>query len=421
MNMTQIIPEWFKQTEIWLIPEDWEVVELGEVSERIWDWLHWTPKYSESWEYYFINWNNIQNWKINIKADTKKVDEIEFQKYKKDLSNNTLLLSINWTIGNLAKYNNEKCILWKSSAYINVKEKHNINYIYYFLLSKKFQDDIRNNANWSTIKNVWLTQLRNYKLPLPPFPEQKAIAEILSSLDNKIELLEKQNKTLENIGQALFKSWFVDFEGFENDLVESEMGMIPRGWKVRKIKDFWNIVCWKTPSKSDNENFGWKIPFIKIPDMHWKMFIFNTEDSLTEKWVNTQKNKTIPKWSLVVSCIATVWLVSITTKDSQTNQQINSIIPNNEESLYFLYFQISNMYDYLQQMWSAGSATLNINTTSFSNIEIIMPSEKILKEFHLLVSDSFEKIKENNLQIQTLSNLRDSLLPRLMSGKIRVV
>ena len=418
--MTQIIPKWFKQTEIWLIPEDWEVVELGELTTKLWDWLHWTPKYTNNWEYFFINWNNLVNGKIEIKKETKRTSFEEYNKYKKVLNDRTILVWINWTIWNVAFYNNEKCFLWKSACYFNVKENINKKFIKYIIMNNHFQWYINSFAWGTTIKNVSLKTMRDYLFPLPPLPQQQKIAQILSSLDDKIELLEKQNKTLENIGQTIFKSWFVDFEGFEGDLVESEMGMIPRGWRVGKIGDYWKIVCWKTPSKSDKTNFWGKIPFIKIPDMHWNMFIINTIDTLTEKWSNSQKNKYIPEWSLVVSCIATVGLVTITTKTSQTNQQINSIIPENKNSLYFLYFQIKNMYDYLQQLGSSGSATLNINTTTFSNIDILIPNEKILNKFNLLVKDNFEKVKNNNLQIQTLSNLRDSLLPRLMNGKVGV-
>jgi len=141
---------------------------------------------------------------------------------------------------------------------------------------------------------------------------------------------------------------------------------------------------------------------------------------LTELGANTQKNKFIPKKSISVSCIATVGLVSITSKDSQTNQQINSIVPNNEKYLEYLYFTLTNMKSDLLAIGSGGSATLNINTSTFSNIEVLIPNKETLEDFHNATNPIFTKILDNLHQIQTLARTRDELLPRLMRGEVRV-
>ena len=178
-------------------------------------------------------------------------------------------------------------------------------------------------------------------------------------------------------------------------MIDSELGEIPEGWKVGKIKDLGDIICGKTPSKAIHDYFGGDIPFIKIPDMHDQVFIIKTEDSLTEQGANTQKNKFLPENSICVSCIATVGLVSITFKGSQTNQQINSIIPQSESYLEYLYFSLKAMKDDLIAIGGGGSATLNINTGTFSNIEIIYPNENILKRFHNIANPFFQKIRFN--------------------------
>jgi type I restriction enzyme S subunit len=154
--------------------------------------------------------------------------------------------------------------------------------------------------------------------------------------------------------------------------------------------------------------------------MHNQMFIIHTEDSLTMQGANTQRNKFIPENAICVSCIATVGLVSVTTTRSQTNQQINSILPSHDYYLEYLYFTLKDMGDDLIAMGSGGSATLNINTNTFSGIETMKPSEFILEVFHRLVNPTFKKIKFNLSQIQTLKQLRDKLLPKLMSGELRV-
>jgi len=240
--------------------------------------------------------------------------------------------------------------------------------------------------------------------------EQKAIAEVLSSIDDKIDLLHRQNKTLEEMAMTLFRQWFI----------EPTKDGLPEGWEEVELSKLGQIICGKTPSKNKPEYFGGKIPFIKIPDMHGNVFVFKTEDSLSEIGAKTQKNKTLPERSICVSCIATVGLVSMNAFISQTNQQINSIIPYKEFYHYFLYLKMKSMKEELIAMASGGTATLNLNTTEFSKIKIEIPKEDYLHAFHEKIKYIFEKIFINTIQIQTLEKLRDTLLPKLMSGEVRV-
>jgi len=282
----------------------------------------------------------------------------------------------------------------------------------YFLYSLLTQDDITEYldvvAEGSTSAYPAFTPdvIENLPILLPPLPEQRAIAGVLSSLDDKIDLLHRQNKTLEAMAEALWQKMFV--EDADPD------------WKRGKLGDYGQIICGKTPSKKVAEYFGGHIPFIKIPDMHGNVFIFETEDSLTETGVKSQQSKTIPAKSICVSCIATVGLVCMNAVDSQTNQQINTIIPNNEFQRYFLFLVMRNMTDDLLARASGGTATDNLNTGDFSRIEISKPPENDIQKFDDLVRAHFEKIYANQIQIRTLSRLRDTLLPKLMSGEVRV-
>ena len=257
---------------------------------------------------------------------------------------------------------------------------------------------------------------------LPPPPTQRRIAAILSALDDKIELNRQMNATLEAIAQAIFKEWFVDFNflGATGEMVESELGPIPKGWMVGKIKELGKIICGKTPSKANSDFFDGCIPFVKIPDMHGSVFVTKTKDSLTEKGALSQKNKFIPAHSILVSCIATVGLVSITSERSQTNQQINSIIPKDGFLSFYLYFYMRGLSNELKELGSGGSATLNVNTTTFSNINSLIPSNDILTIFDEEVRPIFQKILSNIQESTTLSQTRDALLPKLMNGEIAV-
>ena len=309
--------------------------------------------------------------------------------------------------GNVFK---EKNKFWLSDNALGVKsnEDSDLNYLYYKLKSMKL-----NNVSIGAAQPL-LTQslLKELEIIIPKkTSEQIAIAKVLTSFDDKIELLQAQNKTLETMAQTIFKEWFGKYQ------IGDEL---PEGWRVGRLRDLGDIICGKTPSKADKENFGGNIPFIKIPDMHNQMFIIKTSDSLTNKGASTQKNKLIPKNSICVSCIATVGLVSITSKDSQTNQQINSIIPFNDSCREFIYFKIKGLYKYLQDIGSGGTATLNVNTTSFSNIEIIIPDTKKLNAYNIIVNPIFDKVFNNYCQIQSLTKTRDTVLPKLMSGQVRV-
>ena len=236
--------------------------------------------------------------------------------------------------------------------------------------------------------------------------EQKAIAEVLSNLDDKIELLQKQNETLEQLAETLFRQWFI--EEAEED------------WEEKELSFFGKVVCGKTPPKKKKEYYGGDFPFVKIPDMHGNIFITKTTDTLSEEGKNFQLNKTIPPKSIMVSCIATVGVVSMNLVDVQTNQQINSIIPKSKYYTYYLYVYLKSKKEYLNILGGGGTATLNINTGTFSKLEIIYPSDEVIKKYDRLVSPYFDKIESNQLQIQTLTEMRDTLLPKLMSGAVRV-
>jgi type I restriction enzyme S subunit len=273
-----------------------------------------------------------------------------------------------------------------------------------FCLSSSFwKSYVEGVAGGSAQPGANAKQLASFEISLP---EQKAIASVLSSLDDKIDLLHRQNKTLESIAETLFRQWFI--EEAQDD------------WEEKPLSYFGDIICGKTPSKKKTEYFNGSVPFIKIPDMHGNTYITNTIDTLTEEGRTSQTNKTIPPFSVCVSCIATVGLVSINAIESQTNQQINTIVPSKEIYRYYLFLYMKNSFDLLQAMGSGGTATLNINTSSFSKMDIEKPDDLILENFSNEVKPMFNKILSNQTQIKTLEHLRDTLLPKLMSGDVRV-
>lgn len=237
--------------------------------------------------------------------------------------------------------------------------------------------------------------------------------------------IENNNNIIANLeaqARAIFKFWFIDFEPFQDgEFVESELGLIPEGWNIVTIEELSkSVITGKTPPTKNKENYGNYMPFIKIPDMHNKVFAMETEISLSESGMKIQEKKTLPENSICVSCIATVGLVTLTSVSSQTNQQINAIIPKENISPYYIYSAMSNMYEYLNAIGSSGSTTKNINKTTFEAIKLINPEKQYMDKYHDISFPMFEKIKNLQMQNQTLAQLRDTLLPKLMSGEIDV-
>jgi type I restriction enzyme, S subunit len=195
---------------------------------------------------------------------------------------------------------------------------------------------------------------------------------------------------------------------------------IPKGWELKKLCDIEsNIITGKTPPTGDPANFSGDIPFICIGDVRGNMHIVKTELTLSSKGATLQQNKFIPKGAICVTCIASPGLVGFATKDSQTNQQLNTIVCENEEHKPFLYFFIK---DYFINSAGAkiGNTFANMNKGDFSAIPVVTPEATVLKLFSENVEGLFALILNNSHQNQELTTLRDWLLPMLMNGQVRV-
>lgn len=401
---------------------EWKEVTLGEIGTIVGGA---TPS-TKNTSFYDGNipWLTPKDLSVNsnkyILRGERNITEAGFKSCScKMLPKGSVLFSSRAPIGYVAITANDMCTNQGFKSVIP-NEETDSEFLYYLLKYNK--DNIASQGSGTTFAEVSGKTMKEIEVMVPKeTDDQHRIASILSSLDRKIELNNKINADLEEMAQAIFKNWFVDFEPFKDGkFVDSELGMIPEGWKVGSLGDMGTIVCGKTPSKANSNYYGGDIPFIKIPDMHGKVFVESSEDRLTEQGSLSQIKKLIPPYSLMVSCIATVGLVSINTKPSHTNQQINTIIPHNKSALFYLYQYIKNNEELLKNMGRGGTTTLNVNTKSFSNIRLFIPSDIALLQFHQIVEGLFKKIELNMQESRTLSLLRDTLLPRLMSGEIEV-
>ena len=337
---------------------------------------------------------------------------------------------------NLKSNNKSICTLATGKYWVNnhahiIKgnDKTNTDFLYYKLNSINFAPYITGSAQPKLNKE----NLLNIELYIPSKEYQDKIAKILTLLDQKIQINNQINQELEAIAKALYDYWFVqfDFPDQNGKPYKSSGGKmvynpelkreIPEGWGVEDLKDFESkIITGKTPSRANSDNFGGEIPFITIGDIRGNTFIYRTSESLTDLGANVQQNKYLPEGSLCVSCIATVGEIGFTTEWSHTNQQINSIVFEDETNRYYLYFVLKNYFENANASAKTGNTFANMNKEDFSGIRIILPSEEIKKNFHEISEPYFAQIKCLQGQNQELIQLRDWLLPMLMNGQVKV-
>ena len=380
---------------------EWKEVTLGEVSSKIGDGLHGTPKYNDEGSYYFINGNNLNCGQIIIKNDTKRVGIDEFVKNQKDLNEQTILVSINGTIGNVAKYNNEPCILGKSACYINVIKEVDKEFIYYVLTSANFKRNITNEATGTTIKNVSLKQMREYKFNIPcNLADQRRIASILSSLDRKIELNNKINADLEEMAQAIFKNWLsectdevtigelsLNITNYEKTDAE-EVVLINSSDVTEGYFDHHNY----SPNKNLKGHFKKRFQKgdilysqVRPRNRHWAYCYFDANDYLASTQLMVIRNNP----SLITSILLYQYIIS------------------------------DNVWKEFTLKTETRSGTFpQGNYEDLSQICVPYNSdfEGISNQLETLYAKMFMLEKENS----RLSLLRDTLLPRLMSGEIEI-
>ena len=273
--------------------------------------------------------------------------------------------------------------------------------------------------------------LNSFPVPMIPLRNQERIGEIFSALDKKIELNRRINQNLEAMVKQLYDYWFVqfDFPNEEGKPYKSSGGEMvwneklkrnmPKEWCAMTIGEVENnIITGKTPSCADEDNFGGDIPFITIDDIRGNLFVFNSQRTLSTKGAESQTKKYLPSGSLSVSCIGTIGVMGFIAKLSQTNQQINSIVFENEHNREFVYFALKLYFENAKA--KTGNVFANMSKDEFASIKVVYSPKQILQEFHNKVVAIFDNIKNNIDEINALTKQRDELLPLLMNGQAMV-
>jgi len=327
-------------------------------------------------------------------------------------------------------------IAFGSTEYIVMRNKMGItdnNYIFYLTLSQYVRDTaIKSMTGTSGRQRAQTDVIENTKIMLPPIQEQKAIAHILSTLDDKIEVNNHINKNLDNMAQAIFEQWFVEFE-FPNEdgepykssggeMVESKLGMIPDGWKVGTLNDIGEIIGGGTPSKSKEHFFAENgIPWITPKDLsnNKNRFIDKGALDISEQGLKNSSAKLMPEGAVLFSSRAPIGYIAIAKNPLTTNQGFRSIVPEKLYGSEFVYQLLVSNLEMIESR-ASGSTFKEISGGELKKIEVVLPEAKVINNFNHIVTNMSKLISINEDSNKELVDIRDSLLPKLMSGEIRV-
>lgn len=290
----------------------------------------------------------------------------------------------------------------------------------YYTHSKPYFDWVNSFDTGATRGNINAKTYGDMEIELPSRKVQDGIVSILSSLDRKIELNNKINADLEEMAQAIFKNWFVDFEPFKDGkFVESELGMIPEGWKVGTLGEFCKCLLGGTPSRSKEEYWNGEINWINSGEIN-KFRILEASEKITELGLAKSATKLLPKKTTVLAITgATLGQVSLLEIDSCANQSVIGVLENAEVPYEYIYPFIKDRIEMLIQH-QTGGAQQHINKDNVESLIFLLPTKNVLEDYISLVKPMYKRIESQSFENLHLSLLRDTLLPRLMSGEIEV-
>ncbi len=281
-------------------------------------------------------------------------------------------------------------------------------FVYYHLTTINFRAFNSGSAQASLNRNY----IKNIPIVLPPLPEQRRIVEVLSALDDKIELNRKMSQTLEQIAQALFKAWFVDFEG-QQDLVEVEGRMVPRGWRYGKLGEATEITMGQSPPGSTYNETGDGLPFFQGATDFGAMFPRN-------RIYCTAPTRLAVKWDVLMSVRAPVGRANLALTNCAIGRGVASIRSVGGKSPAFGWCLVASLAAALDVYNGEGTIFGSINRQSLAGIPVVLPPQGCIEAFELVAGPMLKRARNIEEESRTLTTLRDTLLPKLISGEVRV-
>lgn len=401
---------------------EWKTYRLGEICKNIIDYRGKTPaKLGADWAksgYRVFSAKNIKTGNIVQTDSIRYVDENLYRKWMKDeIEHGDIIITSEAPFGEVYYWDSdEKIVLGQRLFGLKINEICYPKYLYYYMTTAQFQSELKNRATGTTVIGLRQPELLKCTVNLPPLEEQRRIAGILGSLDDKIELNRRINANLEAQAQALFRSWFVDFEPFrDGPFVDSELGKIPQGWKVAELGDV---------TKQQTEKVG--------PQKTVKVLspITTGELVLSEEYFTKQVfSESITKYIIVkpnqfAYNPARINIGSIGRNTFEFDGCVSPVYVVFEcEKGYHYFFDFFRKTDAFKQeviSRAIGGVRQTLGYKDFALIKVIYPPQNVVLEFNTIYTNLLNLQNHNNIEVKNLSALRDTLLPKLMAGEIAI-
>ena len=399
----------------------WEKVAIKSICKGIYDGPHATPPMSDTGAI-FLGISNFNNGRLDL-SDIRYISENDLPKWTKRVSPqaNDIVFSYEATLNLYAIIPDDfRGCLGRRMALIRVdEEKAYYKFLYYYFYSDAWRAVIQENTVLgATVDRIPLVKFPDFPIYLPPIETQRRIVDILSAYDDLIENNRKQIKLLEEAAQRLYKEWFVDlrFPGHEHTKI---VDGAPEGWEIYRFSDKVDIMSGGTP-KTDNPNYyNGTIPFYTPKDSDGAFFAFNTITNITEDGLNNCNSRLYPKNTVIVTARGTVGKTTLLGVPMAMNQSCYALKSDEIAAPYYLFFALNKEIASLKAM-SNGGVFNTIIVKTFDSIHIAIPSNDLIATFETLVTPIMEQIQVKTKESFALSEVRDRLLPKLMSGEVEV-
>ena len=444
----------------------WPEYRLDEVTELIVDCPHSTPEWTDTGVVVLRSFN-IKNGRLDLSSPSYTNEEGFQNRIKRAVpKEGDLVLTREAPMGEVCQIPaGLTCCLGQRMVLIRANKKIiDPDYLLYVLQSPYLQHQINwNEGTGTTVSNIRIPNIQAFKIPTPPLFIQRNIATGLKNLDQKITLNRQINQTLEQMAQTLFKSWFVDFDPvidnaldagneipellqtraelrqkirasqdfqplpadiralFPAEFEESELGWVPKGWNSTPVIELIELIGGGTPKTSIDEYWNGDIPWFSVVDApnDCDIFVIDTEKHITQLGVDSSSTRILRKGTTIISARGTVGKCAFVARPMAMNQSCYGVIGVEGVTDEFVYYLLKQSVQELQQR-SHGSVFSTITRDTFRSIQVPFSGGSLTRSFSSLVSIMFEKVLANNLQNIELIQLRDTLLPKLISGELRL-
>lgn len=383
---------------------------------------------------------NIQNREVTLEGSQFFAEELVNAKLNKFfLKDNDVLIAMTGqgSVGRVGqlRLNGDKALLnQRVGKFIVDNQNLDRDYLYFVISSPRYEKILFDIGAGSGQPNLSPEQILSLKIPMPRIEVQRKIAEILCSLNNKIKLNNKINRDLEAVGEAVFRRWFVDFE-FPNQegkpykstgekMESTQFGEIPKNWEIKRLGNITDVIfSGGTPNTQDEAYWNGEFPWLSSGET-CNHFIIKTIETITQNGIDNSSTRLAKAGDVVIASAGqgkTRGQTSLCFLDTYINQSIIAIRAKNHiTTSSFLYFDLARRYNQLRALSDSNSIRGSLTTRTFKGLEVIKPPFKLVSDFDSFITPLLKKIKINLQENEILTESRDLLLPKLMSGKIRV-